>query len=67
MAIPGSKNAASHRIKPGQEVAGVSPAIGGGAAKGFTLQVGVEFYFEEGELGMPMTFKPTEEERKAGF
>jgi hypothetical protein len=65
--IPGSKNSAPHRMKTGQEVAGMSPATGGGVAKELKLQVAVEFYFEEGELGMPMTFKQTEEERKAGF
>jgi hypothetical protein len=41
--------------------------IPGGASRTVRVEVVKEFYFEEGELFLPPTFKSTVEERKSGF
>lgn len=60
--IPDRKNSSSDRIRDKEQILGeTSPG-----AK-LTIQALREFYFEEGELQMPATFRPTPEEIKAGF
>jgi len=67
--IPGRANTPATRIKAGERVtAQVQPAEGQ-AEQSLDLQLaaGTEFYFEEGELRLPMTMRQTPEEQKAGF
>jgi len=60
--IPDRKNTSADRLKEGDRVAAELPS-------GTKLNIrGIrEFYFEEGELLIPATFRPTAEEVKAGF
>jgi hypothetical protein len=60
--VPDRKNVPSDRIKEGQQVTAGLP----GDVK-LKIRVLRELYFEEGELRMPATFRPTPEESKAGF
>lgn len=60
--IPNRKSTPSDRVKKGQEVVAELP----GGAK-LSIRALKEFYFEEGELRMPATFRPTPEESKGGF
>jgi hypothetical protein len=65
--IPGREDTPPNRIKEKQEARGELSAASGAAAQSLTLQVGTEFYFEEGELRMPPSFGDTREEIQAGF
>lgn len=56
--IPERANSIPQRLKETQQVDG---------ALQFTLEANREFYFEEGELRSPATFRQTEEEKAAGF
>lgn len=60
--VPERKNTPSERIHEGQEVTGE-------LASGAKMKIRClrEFYFEEGELLIPATFRSTKEEAKAGF
>jgi hypothetical protein len=60
--ISGRGNTAVKRIQEKEQSLGIFGA-------GEKLKIGAvrEFYFEEGELMMPATFRPTREEIKAGF
>ena len=62
LSIPLKKNTPAGRLKEGEQAAAV---MGDGRKLG--VQGIREFYFEEGELRMPATFKVTPEEQKAGF
>jgi hypothetical protein len=61
--IPDRKNVASERLREGQRVEGML-RIGSGAPTKVQLEVGRRIYFEEGELQVPPTFDPTEEEKR---
>jgi len=61
--IPGRKNVAGQRLREGQRVDGML-RIGSGAPAKVQLEAGKRIYFEEGELLVPPTFKPTAEEKK---
>ena len=50
------------RLREGQRVEGML-RIGAGAPTKVQLEIGRRIYFEEGELRVPPTFKPTEEEK----
>jgi hypothetical protein len=62
-------NTAPQRIKEGQEVSGEALLGKAQSQKPLKLQItaGREFYFEEGELLMPDTMDPTDEEKLSGF
>ncbi len=61
--IPDRKNVAGQRLREGQRVDGML-RIGSGAPAKARIEVGKRIYFEEGELKVPPTFKPTAEEKK---
>jgi hypothetical protein len=63
VAIPDRKNVAAQRLREGQRVEGML-RIGSGAPTKVQLEVGKRIYFEEGELLVPATFDPTEEEKR---
>ena len=63
VSIPGRKNVASQRLREGQRVDAMM-RVGAGAPAKVQLAVGKRIYFEEGELMVPPTFKPTAEEKK---
>ena len=63
VAIPDRKNMAGQRLREGQRVEG-RLRIGAGAPTKVQLEVGKRIYFEEGELLVPATFDPTEEEKR---
>jgi hypothetical protein len=67
--IPDRENTAHTRIKAGESVVGQAqlPGTEAGQAVELALDAGTEFYFEEGELRLPMTMRPTPEEMAAGF
>lgn len=67
--IPGRANTPQARIKAGERVSGQAQLPGAEAVSPLELQLeaGTEFYFEEGELRLPMTMRQTPEEKKAGF
>jgi hypothetical protein len=58
------KNVAAARLREGENVSGLLTSPGSQSAAGtpIRVQAKVEFYFEEGELLVPSTFKPTPEE-----
>lgn len=60
------KNVVGDRLREGQKVSGILTVPGDKIAvpAKIQLQTSVEFYFEEGELLVPHTFKPTPEELK---
>jgi hypothetical protein len=63
-------NAASQRLRPGEPaLVGRVEFLSPTRQPGFEVQVRpeLEYYFEEGELAVPASFDPTEEEVKAGF
>ena len=62
LSIPLKKNLPTDRLREGEEAA-AEMADG----RKLTIQAVRAFYFEEGELMMPATFKDTAEERKSGF
>ena len=59
-------NTAKERLKEKASDSGVLQ-IPGAAPRTVRVEVVREFYFEEGELFLPPTFKSTAEERKSGF
>jgi hypothetical protein len=63
IAIPNRKNVAAERLRQGQRVE-ATLRIGSAAPRNVQLEAGPQIYFEEGELLVPPTFKPTEEEKK---
>lgn len=67
--IAGRANTPHTRIKAGERVtAQVQRSdVQTGQPLDLQLAAGTEFYFEEGELRLPMTMDQTPEERKAGF
>jgi hypothetical protein len=69
VSLPGRANTAHTRVKAGERVTGQAQLAGAQAAQPLELQIeaGTEFYFEEGELFLPMTMDQTPEERAAGF
>jgi hypothetical protein len=54
-------------LKPKQPASGQFHVTGAHQFLDLRIQPAVEYYFEEGELGMPATFSRTAEERRAGF
>jgi hypothetical protein len=62
VAVPDRKNLAGQRLREGQRVEAML-RIGSGAPAKVQLEVGRRIYFEEGELQVPPTFDPTEEEK----
>jgi len=67
--IPDRANTIQARIKAGETVMGQAqlPDAQAGEPLEVELQAGTEFYFEEGELRLPMTMVPTPEEVASGF
>jgi hypothetical protein len=67
--IPGRANTSNTRIKARERVSGQAqlPDAQTGQPLVLQLEAGTEFYFEEGELRLPMTMHQTPEERAAGF
>lgn len=67
--LPGRANTLHTRIKAGERVsAQVQPADAqAGQALELQLVANTEFYFEEGELRLPMTMDQTPAEKAAGF
>jgi hypothetical protein len=65
--FPGRDNTAAQRIKEKEQALGQFQVAGIPQSLQSAVQAGTEFYFEEGELAMPPTFKQTPEEAKAGF
>jgi hypothetical protein len=67
--IPGRANTAHTRIKTGERVSAEAELPGAqvGQSLALELEAVTEFYFEEGELRLPMTMRPTPEEIEAGF
>lgn len=63
VSIPGRKNLAAQRLREGQRVDAMM-RVGSAAPAKVQLAVGKRIYFEEGELMVPPTFKPTAEEKK---
>lgn len=63
VAFPDRKDRAPERLREGQRLEGML-RIGSGAPTKVQVEVGKRIYFEEGELRMPHTFDPTEEEKK---
>ena len=70
----GRPNAAKTRLREKQKVLGMFQLAGtdgkplaGSNAKPLEVEVIKEFYFEEGELRTPPTFKVTAEEKNSGF
>ena len=61
------KNTATQRLKANQGAQGQFRVAGAGQPLDLQVQVGTEYYFEEGELAMPAKFDATAQERKAGF
>jgi hypothetical protein len=61
--FPDRKNAAAARLREGQKASGLL-TIGNTPGRAIHVQTKREFYFEEGELMVPSTFKPTREELK---
>lgn len=60
--IPDTENVAAKRLRQGQRLEATLQVTSMAPAK-VKLEVGNEIYFEEGELLMPPTFDPTEEEK----
>jgi hypothetical protein len=67
VSIPARANTAHTRIKAGERVMGQVQLSSGEAELSLEFEAGTEFYFEEGELHLPMTMDQTPEEREAGF
>jgi hypothetical protein len=67
--IPDRANTVQARIRAGESVVAqaVRPGTEDGQPLEIQLEAGTEFYFEEGELRLPMTMRPTPEEEAAGF
>jgi hypothetical protein len=67
--ILGRANTPQTRIKAGEQVLGQAqlPDAQAGQPLELQLEAGTEFYFEEGELRLPMTMDQTPEEKAAGF
>ena len=61
--IADRKNVVGERLREGQRVEGIL-RIGSAAPIKVQLEVGARIYFEEGELLVPPTFDPTDEEKK---
>lgn len=63
--VPGRKNVVTERLREKQQVEatlGANPSTS--ANRKVQLEVGPQIYFEEGELRVPPTFKPTTEEKR---
>jgi len=60
-------NSSVSRIKAGETLPGQGHVAGVHQFLDLKITAGTEFYFEEGELFMPPTFDPTDEEQRAGF
>ncbi|HKP51820.1 MAG TPA: hypothetical protein VJ183_04120 [Chloroflexia bacterium] len=67
--ITGRANTFRKRIKKGERVIVQAQLTGAQVAPPLQIQItaGTEFYFEEGELRLPMTMDPTPEEIASGF
>jgi hypothetical protein len=62
--IPDRKNVAADRLRRGQRVEAMLH-IGTAPPKKVQLEAGPQVYFEEGELLVPPTFDPTDEEKRS--
>jgi hypothetical protein len=62
IAVPDRKNVSSQRLREGQRVDGLLH-VGSATPTKVQLEIGRRIYFEEGELQVPPTFDPTEEEQ----
>jgi hypothetical protein len=65
--IPDHENAPSQRIKEGEKVSGQGHVTGAHQFLELQIHATRELYFEEGELMLEPDFRPTAEERNAGF
>lgn len=65
--IPDRENSASHRLKEKETVAAQGHITGAHQFLSLQIHVGVEYYFEEGELLSSPTFAQTPLEKEAGF
>src|SRR5262245_28719585 len=61
--IPSRKNVVAERLRQGQRVEAML-RTGSTPPRQVQIEAGPQVYFEEGELLVPPTFKPTEEEKK---
>lgn len=61
------KNTVTQRLKESEGAQGQFRVTGADQLLDLQVQVGTEYYFEEGELAMPAKFDTTAQERKAGF
>jgi hypothetical protein len=65
--VPNRENAAAQRLKPQENVAAEAYISGASQSLPLHLQVGLEHYFEEGELLLPAKFDQTALEEAVGF
>jgi hypothetical protein len=65
--FPGTTNAPAKRIRQKQRAVGEIKLGSDPAPKRIQVEARREFYFEEGELRLPPTFKATVNEKRAGF
>jgi hypothetical protein len=61
--IPNRRNVAADRLRQGQRVEAML-RVGSTSPKSVQIEAGPQIYFEEGELLVPPTFKPTSEEKR---
>ena len=67
VSFDGRKNTPHERIKPGEKLTGRGHVTGAHQFLELEIEALAEIYFEEGELAKRATFKPTKEEKAAGF
>ena len=65
--LPERSNAATQRIKENEQAKAQFQIVDASQILDLPIQVGTEYYFEEGELAMPAVFNQTPEEKKSGF
>jgi hypothetical protein len=65
--IPNRENSTAQRLKANEMVAAQGHVTGAHQFVPLQLHIGVEYYFEEGELSSPANFRQTPQEQAAGF
>jgi hypothetical protein len=65
--IPNRENSAAQRLRAEETTAAEGHVTGAHQFLPLQLHVGIEYYFEEGELSVPATFDQTSLENAAGF
>jgi hypothetical protein len=64
LVVPDRKNVVGERLREGEKATAVLSGHGSRDPLKVQVSAPMQFYFEEGELQVPATFKPTTEERK---